>query len=501
MRARWIVVVVLPLTTLAAQSRQAPAGAGEGPVLVKDTAPVDGDPRGTLGQPYLIESAILHERRRVFITLPPSYAKSAATRHYPVTVATDGEDVPGPLAAVSEHLGRMGQIPESIIIGIENTVRIRDLTPPGISVSGSTRKEGGDRFLDFIERELLPAVDRQLRGGAPRTFVGHSSGGILATWVAATRPAFRNVVAIDTPTWFDDYWLPKQLIARATKAPGALRYVSYESRFGWTDAMWKQLVAAAPPAWRLHREHLDRESHESMVMLSGYLGLREVFADYSMLAAPESPTLSTLRHYDTVSAALGAPVIPPRRLLQQVIEDLAMEGQGRAARSAYTMLVEGYGAPRNDAALRAQVVAAERRPPLTETVESLLATPMPSPEAMRPWLGEWVGDVWMNADELRTGRETLRFWVENGTVKGESISRPAKDVELRQVITYLRVTDSGLTYGFMNGMRPRGMLLHEGTMQGDAFTGTMRLGGVVFERPDGSKAPPLYFAFKRARPR
>src|SRR4030095_12324967 len=92
--------------------------------------------------------------------------------------------------------------------------RVYDLTPPGLSVSGSSLNEGGDRFLDFIEQELLPAVDRQFRGGAPRTFLGHSSGGILATYVAATRPMFRAVVAIDTPTEFGDNWLPKKLTTR-----------------------------------------------------------------------------------------------------------------------------------------------------------------------------------------------------------------------------------------------------------------------------------------------
>ena len=54
-------------------------------------------------------------------------------------------------------------------------------------MSGSSTREGCDRFLDFIERELLPAVDGRFRTAAPRVLVGHSSGGILATYAAATR--------------------------------------------------------------------------------------------------------------------------------------------------------------------------------------------------------------------------------------------------------------------------------------------------------------------------
>jgi len=45
--------------------------------------------------------------------------------------------------------------------------------------------------------------------------IGLSSGGILATYAAATRSAFRVVVALDGPAHFGDNWLPKKLIARA----------------------------------------------------------------------------------------------------------------------------------------------------------------------------------------------------------------------------------------------------------------------------------------------
>ena len=48
-------------------------------------------------------------------------------------------------------------------------------------MSGSSSHEGGDDS-DFIEKELLPEVDRRWRGGKPRTLVGHSSGGVIVTW-------------------------------------------------------------------------------------------------------------------------------------------------------------------------------------------------------------------------------------------------------------------------------------------------------------------------------
>lgn len=447
---------------------------------------------------FKIESAILGESRRIFVSLPLSFEKSAPDRRYPVTVVVDGEELTRPVRAVSEHLSNAGQIPEAIIVGIENTNRLRDLTPPGLSVSGSSTREGGDRFIDFIEKELLPEIDRRYRGSAPRTFVGHSSGGILATWIAATRTSFREVVAIDTPMHLQNNWLVERLMERASnKSTPPLRYASLETRFGWTEPRWKALVAAAPSSWKLTRQKLEHESHESMAMLASYIGLREVFNDYSSLAAPISPTTSTLPYYARLDSAFGAPLIPPRRILNNVTEDLLMEGRGAAARSAFTTLVRGYGAPSNSATTLARIAEVEKQPLPSETVESLLATPFSTPREAEKYIGEWVGDVWMNADEPRDDSELFTIRIVDGRIVGETTHLLPDGEVMKQSWTYFRVTPAGMTFGFMNGMRPRGMLLYEGTLKGDVLSGVMAIRGVNFIHPEGLNAPVVRFQFRR----
>jgi hypothetical protein len=64
---------------------------------------------------------------------------------------------------------------------------------------------------------------------------------------------------------------------------------------------------------------------------------------------------------------------------------------------------------------------------------------------------------------------------------------------------YLKITSKGLTWGFMNGMRPRGVILFEGVLEGDTLAGKSRFGGIDFRRPDGSPAPSPSFSFKRVR--
>jgi len=340
-------------------------------------------------------------------------------------------------------------------------------------------------------------VDRQFRTAAPRILIGHSSGAILATYAAATRSTYRAVVSLDAPVQLDASWLAKKLTARAAAPAIPLRYASLEAKFGWQDGEWAALVKAAPASWIVYRETLPLEGHETVPMLGAYLGLRQLFSDFSRFAVSDATTMSVLPHYERVGVALGGVVTPPRRVLQDVIQDLLSEGRGRAARDAYNMLVLGYGVPANGAAILAQIADVERRPPPAETVEALLAAPFPTPEEARPYIGDWVGDVWMGPDEPRTGKQTLRIRVENGKVIGEILDATSSAEPQVRRVQYLRVTPTGLTWGNLNGMRPRGVMMFEGKLEGDTLAGDSRWGGIDFRLPDGSRQPPLHFSFRR----
>jgi len=333
--------------------------------------------------------------------------------------------------------------------------------------------------------------------------IGHSSGGVLVTWAAATRPAFRAVIAIDTPTMFEDDWLPKKLIAHATasarsKPPTPLRYVSYESRYGWSDENWRALTTAAPRSWILQREHLRLENHTTIPMLAMYLGLREVFRDYSRLSAPKDPDRA-VAYYDSVGTALGARVVPPRIAFKALIRDFLAEGRGADAHAAYRGMVAGYGSPADSAVQLAQIAAVEKRAPPAETIEALQATPFPTPDQARAFLGEWSGHQWMTPEEPRNQPITLRVWVENGRVFGET-RRPSAPPEFRvRRWEYLKITPAGMTWGFMNGMEPRAMVLFEGVLRGDTLSGTNRFGGIDVREDDGSPPPSLHFEYVRSR--
>jgi hypothetical protein len=94
-------------------------------------------------------------------------------------------------------LHSLDAIPDIIVVAIPNGrgLRNRDLTPASLHQdSGPDGKTGtgemgrGDRFLDFIERELIPHIDKQYRTAPQRIFAGHSRGGLLVLQSLLSKP-------------------------------------------------------------------------------------------------------------------------------------------------------------------------------------------------------------------------------------------------------------------------------------------------------------------------
>jgi uncharacterized protein len=475
--------------------------------LVPETGSSAAPVRDSLGggsKVYRLDSTILGESRRVVIAAPPSFAASP-DRQYPLVIVLDGESLFAPAWSAATFLAAAGHIPEAVFAGIPNTRRLRDLTPPGLSVSGSGLNMGGDRFLDFIEKELIPALAPQFRATGPVILLGHSSGGILVTYAAATRDRSRWVVAIDTPAHLGDGWLGKRLMERARRKSSseAVRYVSLEARFAWEASEFEGIRKAAPESWMMHREKLAHESHESMTMLASYLGLRQIFSDFSAIGRPMTTAAKSFERYAMLEQAYGMKVVPAQPALALLVEDLIIEGNRNEAKQMLELYERTYGSQGRQAQdLRTQVQNAMQRPPLKETVADLLATPRPSASEGAAFIGLWEGQSQFE-DNPPDNRVRLLLKVVDGKLEGEWTSYPAPGVELVNKLDYVRVTQSGkgIDAGYMNGMRPRGVIVHELLLQGDGdrLEGKFQMRGVDFQRPDGTSFPDIRMKLRRIR--
>ena len=104
-----------------------------------------------------IKSNVMGEEREILVRTPPGY--EAGKNSYPVLYMTDGDAHMAHTASTVEFLARNGRISEMIVVGIPNTDRTRDLTPTkavGPNAATFPTAGGADKFLKFIETELIP---------------------------------------------------------------------------------------------------------------------------------------------------------------------------------------------------------------------------------------------------------------------------------------------------------------------------------------------------------
>jgi predicted alpha/beta superfamily hydrolase len=136
------------------------------------------DNKIVIGTIDTVFSNILKEKRTIYIHVPDG----DKNQRYPVLYILDGETHFQSAVAIVEQIS--GIIPNMVIVGIINTDRERDLTPTHVNPDrfvneGEARHTGGgDKFISFIEKELIPYVDSKYPSTSYRVFSGHSLGGL-----------------------------------------------------------------------------------------------------------------------------------------------------------------------------------------------------------------------------------------------------------------------------------------------------------------------------------
>jgi predicted alpha/beta superfamily hydrolase len=149
------------------------------PTQTDEKKPADGD--GIVQTK--IYSTILSEERRLIIHLPRNYSKDT-TQKYPVMYVLDGTSQDQHTADKIAVLSDAGLIPKAIVVGIPNTRgnRERDQTPPFMRTNVDDQNSpygAADKFLSFIEKELILFIDDNYRTSGYRTLSGNSRGGLF----------------------------------------------------------------------------------------------------------------------------------------------------------------------------------------------------------------------------------------------------------------------------------------------------------------------------------
>lgn len=170
------------------------ATAAAAPAVVQTAGAVPLDHLPALrGDYFRIQSRTLDRPFHIYVRLPADY-ETKPKQIYPVVYLLDGDSLFPILAPTHLLLTYDERLPEAIVVGIayggfDPAVNFRhlDFTAPATSVP--TGEAGASAFLQFLETELLPAVEHRYRvDPAQRILFGQSLGGSFVLYSAFTRP-------------------------------------------------------------------------------------------------------------------------------------------------------------------------------------------------------------------------------------------------------------------------------------------------------------------------
>ncbi|PVW15150.1 alpha/beta hydrolase [Marixanthomonas spongiae] len=161
-----------------------------------------------------IDSEKVGETRVINVWTPPGYQENETA--YTVLYMPDGgikEDFPH-IANTLAKLIENNSIPPTILVGIENTERRRDLTGPSKIKKDeevAPLSDGAKNFRVFISDELMPQINNKYRTNGKKGIIGESAAGLFVVETFLLKPeTFDFYIAMDPALWWNDHYLVQQ---------------------------------------------------------------------------------------------------------------------------------------------------------------------------------------------------------------------------------------------------------------------------------------------------
>lgn len=237
----------------------------------------------TVGTKVSIHSEILDESRKLMIYLPEDYDQSIET--YPVLYLLDGEWHFHHVSGILQFFQWAKTPIKMILVAIPNTHRGRDFSPsvwPGYS----SYTGGASEFNGFLEKELIPTINKKFRTSKRNILCGHSLAGTFTLFSFLTKPEVFDTYISLSPClfWYDRFMLKTGEIffkKYEQKELNKILYIAHEYSHGSPQAtMWKFIDAMknkAPKNLRWTSLFQDGEDHFSYVHKAIINGLEFAF--------------------------------------------------------------------------------------------------------------------------------------------------------------------------------------------------------------------------------
>ena len=293
-----------------------------------------------IGKIDSINSSILNEQRKIWIHIPESSSEEEdEKKKYPVIYLLDGGTNFHSVVGMIQQLSSVNTIvPKMIVVGIPNTNRTRDLTPT--KVDKVANSGGGENFISFIEKELIPYIESNYPTDPYRMFIGHSFGGLTVMNTLMYKPElFNSYVAIDP--WMS--WDNKKLLNEIKQNTFDKKYNNKKLFLGIANTMSEGMDTLSVQKDTTRQtahirsvldlnsffnndtqkqlsfkgKYFEEEDHYSAALITEYNALRYIFDFYKLklenqdYSNPESDILGKVEdHYKRLSKEFGIEMKP-----------------------------------------------------------------------------------------------------------------------------------------------------------------------------------------------
>jgi len=271
-------------------------------------------------------SKILDERRELLVHLPNNYQQNSGL-NYPVLYLLDGQRNLNHAAGTLDLLSQSNMAQEMIIVAITNTHRTRDLTPTYDESYNEWGLSGGaDKFLDFIEQELILYINKNYRTNNFKILSGHSLGGLLSIYALQSRPnLFQAHFAFSPSLWWHDQVIFKDAenFFANTSTLNSYLYVNMGNEGGHMLSSFERytkLLEAHTPKGFSYNSDLDTTENHNTTALAGHsLAYRYL---YKTLQPPKEIIAKGLpaieEFFKTQSEKYGYQIKPSYRAINSV---------------------------------------------------------------------------------------------------------------------------------------------------------------------------------------
>lgn len=262
----------------------------------------------SIGKRDKVHSEILQQDREFSVYFPPSY-NATVNQKYPVLYILDGDYNFQYVAGFLELQGAISEIiPEMILVAIsgKGTNEYRKNCKP--KIDGVEDSGNAEEVASFIEKELIPYVNKNYKASDYKIFGGHSVGGIFVVNTAINHPnLFNNYIAISPALWWGKNAMEDVLKNTwgKTESTTASLYISLANEKGMGVTEFVKKIPKSIMEKNVKFQEFPDETHNSVGLPTYKWALNDIFKNWYVEKLYFSTAEELKTHYAEVQKQYG----------------------------------------------------------------------------------------------------------------------------------------------------------------------------------------------------